>query len=448
MKYLMIFALVCGLGLAATAEAKEVPVAPARVPVAPAKEVWVPPVEEVADEVDIKIGGAVRVRHLNWSDMFFGASTGTGIENEAWLETRNRLLMEADLANDVTVVARLSNERAWGGPVAGEFDVLLDWAYITMANVAGQPIDLIIGRQPIALGDSMQIDDDFDAVRLSIPFEPVVVDAFFAKIEDAEISPPTMRSDDDLMGFHVVYEHPEPAITVNMGYYELIDRATAPVVVDERIRSMAISGSGNLLGLVGDIPGIGGLGIGDLGLLVSGGMIFQTGDVTIRGTSVGLDADALYFEIGAAMDMGAVSLRWASLSGDDPATPRTDEAFRPMFKDVDFGTVILNEIKDDAFLAARVGALNTNLNLWGLGFKASPMPGVGVSLNYIDFTRDAVAPRASDNVGTELNFGVEYALTEDVTLDFTMGRFAPGAALAALGTKTAHLTRIGAELSF
>ncbi len=76
------------------------------------------------------------------------------------------------------------------------------------------------------------------------------------------------------------------------------------------------------------------------------------------------------------------------------------------------------------------------------------MPGVGVSLNYIDFTRDAVAPRASDNVGTELNFGVEYALTEDVTLDFTMGRFAPGAALAALGTKTAHLTRIGAELSF
>ncbi|MBT9147704.1 MAG: hypothetical protein DDT32_01469 [Syntrophomonadaceae bacterium] len=76
------------------------------------------------------------------------------------------------------------------------------------------------------------------------------------------------------------------------------------------------------------------------------------------------------------------------------------------------------------------------------------MPGVGVSLNYIDFTRDAVAPRASDDVGTELNFGVRYALTEVVTLDFTMGRFAPGAALAALGTKTAHLTRIGAELSF
>jgi len=421
-KYLMVFALMCGLGLLAIAEAKEVPapvVPPRPEVVAPAPVV--PPRPAVVAPVvpDIRISGEVRMRHLNWGNMLFPAPTA--IVDEDWTETRTRLLVRAGLVEGVSATFRLVNDRRWGVTAAPALDVRLDRAFLTITDIGGSAADLTIGRQGIVLADRMLIAAGFDAIRLSVPFDPVVVDVFSAKIFDA-VPGTLLPADEDLMGLHVVYRHPSPAITANMGYYEWVRRGAVP---KETVNSIAIGGSGSL---------------GILGLSVDGGIIHQTGSIG----PLSIDANAFYGGVAALTPMGRVRLSYTSLSGDANPLDATDHSFRPMFEDVKFGEII-----------EEIPGLRTNIDVLGLSFETMPIPDVGVRVGYVDIRRDKVGAGVNKKIGTELNIGATYDLTKNVELGFLIARFSPGRwwttavpAVPVPMTRTATLMGVQAEVKF
>lgn len=118
--------------------------------------------------------------------------------------------------------------------------------------------------------------------------------------------------------------------------------------------------------------------------------------------------------------------RYAHFDGDDPSTSK-DEGFRSIaYGFTDYGSWYQGEISGNYPLA------NGNLNSNMFRIKATPSETVTLNLVYYDFWLDqpsALAPGVtSDDWGKELNFAVDWAVTERIYVIGVLGNLSPGKA--------------------
>jgi len=141
-----------------------------------------------------------------------------------------RVRVDADLTDNVSATVRLINERMWGSEYnsyidstgtevavgkGNSTDVQLDLAYVTAKEFLYSPLTLTVGRQELHFGNDLIIGDvdtnnlmsghgitgasagqylprslddltlrkSFDAIRATLNYDPLVVDAVFARID-------------------------------------------------------------------------------------------------------------------------------------------------------------------------------------------------------------------------------------------------------------------------
>lgn len=185
-----------------------------------------------AEVQNVKVGGDITAYGLSRNMNIVGPNNDA-TENAA--ATIARVRIDADLTDNVGTTVRLLNERYWGKevdnlPGSGEnTNIDLDLAFVTLKEFLYSPLSVIVGRQELHFGNDMIVGDvdtnnicsaaspfgannrdkdlsarkAFDAIRATLNYDPLVIDAIAALVEDTNLN----TSDDvNLFGVNANYK--------------------------------------------------------------------------------------------------------------------------------------------------------------------------------------------------------------------------------------------------
>ncbi|MFA5356080.1 MAG: alginate export family protein [Candidatus Omnitrophota bacterium] len=177
-----------------------------------------------AEVQNVKVSGDITVSGLSREN--FNLSQGVDgdkkEDHEDIFMSQIRLRVDADLTDNVAATLRLINERAWAQESNTNTDIDLDLAYVTLKEFLYSPLTLTVGRQEMRFGNGLIIGNGrntgttalnvpqdlslrkaFDAIRATLDYDPLVLDVFYAKLEE---NTGTQNDDVDLAGVNARYD--------------------------------------------------------------------------------------------------------------------------------------------------------------------------------------------------------------------------------------------------
>ncbi len=206
-----------------------------------------------SNEIGVLPVGGTGYAAVDPADTKYRANTADFFRSNTQIE------VAADLTDNVSTVINLVNQRDWNASdldaarVAsgvgnttlntGEFDIVLDLAYVQMKEIFYSPLTLAIGRQDLWFGRGFIIGNNntvwdvkgtvlaneysvttaFDAVRATLDFNPWTIDLVYSKIfENAH----NAEDDRDLYIANVNYKFAEYNAVAEGYYVGEIDRGT------------------------------------------------------------------------------------------------------------------------------------------------------------------------------------------------------------------------------
>jgi len=407
-----------------------------------------------------------------------------------------RVRIDADLTDNVSTTVRLINEKVWGietnavsndGAVdnSQSSNVGIDLAYATMKEFLYSPLTLTVGRQELHFGNDLIIGDvdtnnlmaghnttltaaatgrflprslddlsqrkAFDAVRATLNYDPLVVDAIYAKIDSSQID---QNDDVNLYGVNANYAHSKNT-TVEAYYWEKNRQkagASASVVAGTSFGGApAHNDAVRTVGARGKYTGIKNLVVGlesayQFGSRVNNTVLYPN-DVLNNGGTRTRRAYAIQFvsqynlsDIVKKYDP-MLGFSFTHLSGEPyRSANKIYRGWDPMFENQAGGT-LFNKILG-----------YSNAQLYNAKLSAKPMQDVTFSLDYY-YVRLLRAYRGDEptapssvtitgvigdptydmnpgkhSLGNEVDAAVTYDYTEDVQLGLGFGWFFPGEA--------------------
>lgn len=395
---------------------------------------------------------------------------GVGIQNnDAQKQTKDnlnyysqnaRFYMTTWLNQDVEAAFRLQAVNIWGLEGSGtpltrypkaDGTPWVEEAYIHLPKFNWDRLDVIIGRQPIDIGDGTLVSSDqlgFNAlrVRLDLPLK-INLDIFAAKISESLSGQKDADLYGGIFGWDVRHNHWELAWIEEKnggpGVYELATGTTTANKVNRRFYDIRLQG--NLKDAFYKLE-----------FAMAGGKTdFASGsNATIKGVGQKL-------EIGAQSDTvkyGRFGVRalYAMGTGDDSGTPGKDEAFRPTYarrwdglQRTGYGSHFAATLSDAYDSAAPFSPAATGLPVGYSGIKTL---GFGIfstqkvfwtgALDYFIYEANK-KPSGTKDLGSEIDVDVTYRYTGFVTLRLGGALFFPG---EAYGSEASRVTRTTAEI--
>jgi len=400
---------------------------------------------------NVKVSGDLTLQAISRNG--FTLTKNPGKYKRSGLTSAVRLRVDADLIENVAVTIRLLNERSAGIEAESPTTTNIDLAYLTLKEMLYSPLTLIAGRQELRFGNALIIGDPdtnmgaatlavpfdlsvrkaFDAMRVILNYDPVVVDLIYAKIGERDnwwVHNPAHieRRDGDLYGVNAKYDLTGAGIkgSAELYCFSRYDRATIDGAAGKKDTCHAV---GTLLS-------------GEIAENLTGSLeyAYQFGNAVIGSANFKRRAWALQSGINYTLpvDMSSsVGLVYTYLSGDkDPATGKFKH-WNPMFEDQ-----TPNAIPNALFPASNVQVINLKgsikptediilLAVYGnyrLAQKMSFLTG-GPYGRYTMTTKKSL--------GNALDLTALYDYTEDVQLGLTFGLFDPGKAFSKANRKNA-----------
>ncbi len=405
------------------------------------------------------------------------------VKDQKYYDSRLQAYLTTDLSKDVEASIRVQSISPWGlegssNPLTTRYpnangNVWVQNAYLRLPNIWKNRIILTLGRQPLQWGDGAILADDelgFNALRAQIKsplrFLPIDVDVFTAKVTEGLRD----RGDTDLHGVNIGFNR-EVFRWEIMGLWENSNStqtyqsggSLTPVNVGKQSRQIyGVRAKTNLKDayLKGEFY----QQSGKIKPLVAG-----DSDIKLDGQGyiVGLGGKATNRVVGR---FGAV-VEYALGEGDDPKSTDKDEAFRPTFQSrwsglerKGYGKYFAGTFSDAYSPTNPFGpasSANTGLpeGLSGIqtikfGIDSTPWAEWTFSIDFYQFKAQNVI-RGSKDLGSEIDYGIEYRYSGLVTFKAYLASFKPGEAFSAstvlnpVETKqSANLTTIEAEIKF
>jgi len=420
-------------------------------------------------------------------------STAAYDDKEEDLLSITRVRLDADLTDNVSTTVRLLNERNWNGESAAgtsesnrniglatanavdEQDLDLDLAFVTLKEFLYSPLTLTVGRQELRFGNGWIVGDpdtngaalrshlaegdlsarkSFDAIRATLDYDPLVIDAIFAKVQENV----TTRNDDvNLSGLNAAYALDQET-TIEAFYFLKTRGSNAAAVTNLDSGNATAFGDTSTNKQATDTVNTVGLrvvnkSIKNLSLDAQGAYQFGTYnpkfDPNARWISAAekretSDRSAWGLEIAGTYDLQdiemisqyspSVTAAYIYLSGAerDQTGNKAYKGWDPMFEDQTAGRLI----------NAIMGFSNSHLACVNL--KAKPVEDIGLSLDYVmgffakryPEGRQAILSGVTgarnfrmgktSYIGSEVDLTVTYDYTEDVQLSLLYGIFMPG----------------------
>lgn len=433
-------------------------------------------VQNIKVSGDMEFSGIVRSNfQLNPGSNYQAALTTPIGGHQSFLLSQIRARIDADLTDNVSAVLRLINESVWGQEfVDNDSEIGVDLAYVTLKEFLYSPVTLTVGRQELHFGNEMIIGDvdtnrvaqgwiyagdlskrkAFDAIRLTLDYDPLVIDAVYAKISEGGVlfSPSmTITEDDDvdLMGINGRYDF-GPVIgtksLIGEAYWWTQRTGHKAFTLEKKDDYIHTIGA-----RVEAVP------INDMKLYLESAM--QLGKI------VWTDTRAQYVSVGSNNEMAATRDAWALETGftytfskmkytptiaglyayfsgdaDSWGPYQGSHGWNPMYENQTYGHI------------ANALFVQTNSHICGAIVAAKPLEDITAKLEYYNYwlaknpspPTDAAAVwpgyywangqwmqmKDSSHLGQELDFTLTYDYTEDVQFKLLTGMFFTGNSFA------------------
>jgi len=351
--------------------------------------------------------------------------------------TTTRIYVQAQLTDNVEAMVRLINERIWGTDYwdggkdkTGNADICLDLAYIKVAGLGIDGLDLTIGRQEIQLGEGLVVGSQFipqqnypggemylmaedlgkqkafDAIRVDYKAAsaPVDVTVFMAKAQE------WLSDTDDLnlYGLNVGFGVKD---TLRLeGYYVRIQPMDD---IDMNVTTLGIRATGDFAGI-----GLKGEYARQIGEIFPG--TDNTGWALLLGGQYNFDAEV----------SGNIHANLNLFSGDDGSSDNTAwTTFFPANVGSRIGAV--NYALVTGMMGAQ-GLQNAQVINLGAGIKPVEKVGIGIDWFNVRYLEDVPWDGGENAVGNEIDASVTYAYTEDLSFGLQYGILMVGDALTSV----------------
>lgn len=405
-----------------------------------------------AEVQNVKVSGDITAMGI-MRDLTLG-STSNDVKTDKSMASITRVKVDADLTDNVMTTVRLLNERYWGsetesaGVTHSNSNISLDLAYVTLKEFLYSPLTLIVGRQELHYGNDMIIGDPdtnnmvstasafsslnaradadlsarkgFDAIRLILNYDPLVVDLVTAKITE------NARNTKDDVTLHGINANFALTKTTNLeGYY--FGRVT-----------------GNKAG-TGDKT--------DRVDTVGARLVVQPIDILTyqlegayqfgkrAGTATVSSANRRAFALETALSLNFKNMKmipsltagYAYFSGQKSNDNKRVNAWDPMYENQKFGDI------------ANAQFLQSNAHIAMLNGSIKPVEDITLKAEYYLFwwdkryhddqiittvRGDTVVMENNKFAGSELDLKASYDYTEDVQFNLLTGLFKPGGAFS------------------
>jgi len=420
-----------------------------------------------AETQSIKLSGDLAVRYIGHENYDFNSYNGDVADTDSsYFMTNAEAQLDADLTDNVSVTLRMVNQHDWnvsdiglGAPNHfdndihvglaspddnyGEYDVLVDLAYVTLKEFFFTPLTVRIGKQDLWFGKGFivgadyqdpngQIEADeftsftsFKAIRATWDFEPWTFDGVFAMIEENEV-----QADDDeqLYGINAACDLSEYNNAEAEVYYWFVK--------DDEIPNYIISKENRIhcLGARGSFDPHKDITLWGEGAVQLGTYVANTVQTQPR------EREAYAFDVGGECRLWKEQYAWKPVvgteyifySGQNEPTDRVGNSFHGwnrMFR----GKVdsAIHEWYNVFYVNGMPTAPDnggTNLHQIILMGSLEPMDNLKVDARYINFRLHETASMFTDNkdVGNEVDLELNYEYTEDVTFGLLSAWFWSG----------------------
>jgi hypothetical protein len=195
-----------------------------------------------AEVQNVKVSGDLNILGVarNQFDLARGIKGNKNDDSESYFATQTRIRIDADLTDNVGVTMRLINERNWNQESVSNTDIDLDLAYVTLKEFLYSPLSLTLGRQELKYGNQLVLGNAgssfgssalgglssdlserkaFDGIKATLNYDPLVIDAFYAKI-DSNSARGNENDDIDLYGIYATYDINKKLSADVYGLYE------------------------------------------------------------------------------------------------------------------------------------------------------------------------------------------------------------------------------------
>jgi len=420
---------------------------------------------------NVKVGGDITIRGIYRSNFDFikdGTDVAPGFpaykDTCGWLMTTTRIYVTSELTDGVAAVVRLINERDWDAEGNASTDIDLDLAYIKLTDMLVPGLTACIGRQEILLGEGFIVGNRnaasiagnpatgafadvtgtimagdytakkaFDAIRLDyeVATVPLTLTGFVAKIRenyalDTSVPPSTadVGVDWDLYAINANYQLATAEVE---GYF--VDFKNAHQTKNTVANFDYQTWGARLAHNVAAVPG----------LSYRGEIAFQRGQNTTIGAS-GIDEknEGMAAYIGGAYAFQdivwepKIGLTYNYFSGDDKtavlgAQDDKNQSWVSIFPDgcADrIGAIGYATFGPAPGAIPGLGANPGGLQVIKLNASVQPTEKLNISLAWFNSSlvkKVNVAPLDKKDLGNEIDLGVTYAYSEDVTMGLLLG---------------------------
>jgi len=368
---------------------------------------------------NVKVGGDIVAKGI--LRKYFGFIDGGGLKTQRILYTGARVYVGAELSNNVSAMVRFINENDWGSNASESRDVSLDLAYVKVADLMVPGLNLTVGRQEIQIADGLVVGSSytagkyspdlqrpkdlglekaFDAIKLDYAFTaaPVTISAFKSKLVATNFN--------NLYGLDIGIKG--ESLIVNPYYVNVSDPS-------HNMQVVALNLGWNPMEALG----------------ISAEYAKQFGEDK-SDPNAKRDYEGWALVVGAdykfATNMKPViSAMYADFSGEKPTT--TDRyGWQPVAPSNIASRV--GKIAYPALFSNGEGSFvigtGSGVRVLKLGLGLQPTEKVGVNLDWFNLTAKETASGVSDSVGNEIDLGITYAYSEDLSFGLDLGYFLKG----------------------
>jgi len=391
---------------------------------------------------NVKVGGDITIKGIYRSNFDF--TDGGLVDGMHYIYAGTRVYVCADLTNKVSTMIRFINERDFGNDYLREIggSVLLDLAYVKLSDLVVPGLNLTLGRQEYQIGEGMVLGSRyraldyvgadigtaavdlgmqkaFDAVKLeyALASAPISFELFRAKILESYINPsigPVQLKDIDLTSLSVNLK--SDTFTLNPYVVHLASDGTltvGPFTGSPTLWTAGVRGTWNPLGALSlKLEAAKQFGELNPGLDFEGWGGYVSGDWSFGGSMRPI-VKVGYSHFTGLDSSGDISA-WVPVFPSNVASRVGKIGYAALFpagEGLGLGLLGLGST------GSGVGAIN-------VGFGIQPTEKIGLSLDLFNL-RYLESP-TSKTIGNEIDLGISYAYSEDVSLGLEVGYFLTG----------------------
>ena len=426
---------------------------------------------------NIKISGEINAEAIlrNFALGSHNQVQGESDNDHAFFISQIRLGFDADLTENISGKIGLLSERTWGennSLTTGADDIELELGYIEMREFVLPSLTVKVGRQRLRYGNALIVGDpstnqglvgmdtglptiaqdlswqkSFDAVKTVFDLEPWTIDFVFAQVDEGITN---LKYDDEyLFGTNIAYNWAEIEGVTEL-YFFGGDRTPQSTSVDPRDKQHVYAVGARTEFEPND------------NIMLNFEGAYQFGDQNIGSVS-GVDND--HIKAWAAQFIGEyrfadknktkIAMDYTYLTGDNPKTPDTYEAWNPMWEDqtpAELMNVFLNQ-SGRAFTGFHITTMPKEHILLGLRYAHGWLtehftgPIIANTIGPLAGIYYYVNP-GKVNLGDEVDiYGVCY-FSEDIYAKLSGAFLFPGSVFTSANNSMAYSVRAGLTLNF